>query len=422
MALVADSERLRIVAAAAADLAHHVNVRKKIHFDAAEAVALAGFAAAAFHVKTEAAGAVAALARFGKHGEEIANRSENAGVGGGIRTRCAADGGLIDLDDFVDLIPAENFAMSGGRFRGAIELLREGAIENVVDERGLAGAGHAGDDREHPKRKRDIDVFQIVGAGAENLNRFAVGAAAFFGNGDFGGTTQILTGEGFRRVFDLLRLALGDEVAAGVARAGAEVDNEIGAADGVFIVFDDEDGVAKIAKMFERAEEAIVVAGVEADAGLVKDVQNAAKARADLSGEANALGFAAGERGSRAIEAEITETDREKEIDALGDFLEGTRSDFFLAGSQLREDFVHRGTRGSERKRGEIGNGPAGKLHSERFGAKTLAVADAAKRGGHILRHPLAVGVRSGLFEIALEKFQDAGKAEAFIRFGFFRC
>src|SRR6266403_24801 len=157
--------------------------------------------------------------------------------------------------------------------------------------------------------------------------------------------------------------------------------------------------------MFERAEEAIVVAGVEADAGLIKDVKNAAKAGADLRSEANALGFAAGERGSRAIEAEITETDREKEIDALGDFLEGTRSDFFLAVSQLREDFVHRGTRGSARKRGDIGNAPAGQLHCERLGAETLAVTDAAERSGHVLRHPLAVGVRSGLLETALEKF-----------------
>jgi len=123
-----------------------------------------------------------------------------------------------------------------------------------------------------------------------------------------------------------------------------------------------------------------------------------------------------------AIEAEITETDREQEINALGDFLEGTRGDFFLAGGQLREDFVHRRTRRGERERSEVGNGPAGKFYGEGFGAEPLAVADAAESGGHVLRHPLAVGIRSGLFEIALEKFQDAGKSEAFFAFGFFRC
>jgi len=50
-------------------------------------------------------------------------------------------------------------------------------------------------------------------------------------------------------------------VAAGVAGAGAKVDDEIGAADGVFVVLDDENGVAEVAKLFERAEKARVVRG-----------------------------------------------------------------------------------------------------------------------------------------------------------------
>src|SRR5712692_4169020 len=104
MALVADGKRFGIVAAAAANFTHHIHVGEKIHFDAAETVPLTGFAAAALHVEAEAAGAVAALARFGEHGKEITNRREDAGVGGGVRARRAADGRLIDFDDFVNLI------------------------------------------------------------------------------------------------------------------------------------------------------------------------------------------------------------------------------------------------------------------------------------------------------------------------------
>src|SRR5437016_3499643 len=84
MAFVAHGERFRIVAASTAHFAHHVNVGKKIHFDAAEAVALAGFAAAAFYVEAEPAGAIAAFARFWKHGKEIADRSEHTGISGRI--------------------------------------------------------------------------------------------------------------------------------------------------------------------------------------------------------------------------------------------------------------------------------------------------------------------------------------------------
>ncbi len=42
--------------------------------------------------------------------------------------------------------------------------------------------------------------------------------------------------------------ALGDDVAAEAAGAGAEVEHVVGVADGVFVVFDDEDGVAEVAQ------------------------------------------------------------------------------------------------------------------------------------------------------------------------------
>src|SRR4029077_14674067 len=104
--------------------------------------------------------------------------------------------------------------------------------------------------------------------------------------------------------------------------------HEIGAANGVFMVLDDQDGVAQIAKLFEGAEETIVVASVQADGGLVENIENAAEARADLRGEADALGFATGKRGGGTAEAEITEADGEKKIEALGDFFEGAAGNF----------------------------------------------------------------------------------------------
>src|SRR5437879_2268465 len=140
MAFVAHGERFRIVAASTAHFAHHVNVGKKIHFDAAEAFARAGFAAAAFYVEAEPAGAIAALTRFRKHGKEIADRSEHTGISRRVRSRRANDRRLIDLDHFVDLIGTDDFAMRGGRFGGAIEFLRERTVKNVVDERGFAEA------------------------------------------------------------------------------------------------------------------------------------------------------------------------------------------------------------------------------------------------------------------------------------------
>src|SRR5882762_1065726 len=257
MALEADGQRFGIVAAAAADFASDVNIGQKIHFDAAQAVALAGFAAAAFYVEAEAAGAVAAFAGFGEHGEKLADGGEDAGVSGGIGARGAADGCLVDLDNFVDLIGANDFAVGAGRFLRAIEFLGEGAIEDVVDQGGFAGAGDAGDYGEQTEGERDVDIFEIVGARAEDLDGFAVGVAARFGDRNLSGAAEIAASERFGAGGDFGGLAVGDEIAASVACAGAEVDYEIGAANGVFIVFDDKDGVAEIAKLLKRAEEAV---------------------------------------------------------------------------------------------------------------------------------------------------------------------
>src|SRR4029077_4758203 len=122
--------------------------------------------------------------------------------------RSAADGGLVDLDDFIDLIGADDFAMRAGRLLGAIEFLREGAVENVVDQGGFAGAGNGGDDGEQTERQRDVDVFQVVGAGAENLDGFAVGAAALFGDGDLRGTAETAPGERLGARDDIRALAM----------------------------------------------------------------------------------------------------------------------------------------------------------------------------------------------------------------------
>ncbi len=138
VALVSHRQRFRIVAAAAAHFAHHIHVRQKIHFDAAQSIALASFASPALHIETEASWPVAAFARFRQHGKKIADRRENSGVRRGIRTRSAPDGRLIDLNHFIDLLRAQQFAMRGRLLHRTINFLRQRAIKNVVDQRGFA--------------------------------------------------------------------------------------------------------------------------------------------------------------------------------------------------------------------------------------------------------------------------------------------
>ena len=60
-ALVFHRQRLGVIAPAAAHFAGHENVGEEIHLDAPQPLALARFAAPAFHVEAEASGAIAAL-------------------------------------------------------------------------------------------------------------------------------------------------------------------------------------------------------------------------------------------------------------------------------------------------------------------------------------------------------------------------
>ena len=105
------------------------------------------------------------------------------------------------------------------------------------------------------------------------------------------------------------------------ARAGAHIDDEIGFADGVFVVFNHNHAVAQIAQAFECGEQAVVVALVQADGGFVQNVHHAGQTAADLAGEADALGFAAREGFGRAGEIQVIQSDVNQEAEPLGNFL-----------------------------------------------------------------------------------------------------
>src|SRR5437762_10499410 len=69
--LVADLERFAVVALAVAHVARDVDIGEEVHLDLRHAIALARFTAPALDVEREAAGGVAALARFRHAGKEL---------------------------------------------------------------------------------------------------------------------------------------------------------------------------------------------------------------------------------------------------------------------------------------------------------------------------------------------------------------
>src|SRR3954468_21475003 len=80
LALVVDLERLAVVALAATHLARDVDIRQELHLDLEDPVALAVLDPTALDVEAETARLIAAEARLGDAGEELADRREQADV------------------------------------------------------------------------------------------------------------------------------------------------------------------------------------------------------------------------------------------------------------------------------------------------------------------------------------------------------
>ena len=103
ISLVQDLKRRFIEAFALTFLATHKDIREEMHFDFAHAISLARLASASLHIEGESAGLVALHARFRKFREEASDLVEDFDVGRGIASWRAADGALVDVDDFIEL-------------------------------------------------------------------------------------------------------------------------------------------------------------------------------------------------------------------------------------------------------------------------------------------------------------------------------
>ena len=180
--------------------------------------------------------------------------------------------------------------------------------------------------------------------------------------------------------------------------------------------------------------------------GSSRDVKDAAEAGADLCGEADALAFAAGERGGGAIERQVGEADRVEELEALDDLALETVGDQLVAAGEVHGAGGGQGA--VERKGGEVGDGGVGGLgrrgiphlrgemwgtlacgsvgrrsggwgdgEGEGYGkglrAEPATVALGAAGRGHVLHHVLAVALGPGVFEVGAEIGVDAVEAGA---------
>ena len=206
---------------------------------------------------------------------------------------------------------------------------------------------------------------------------------------------QVLAGHRLGVGEQLLQGAAVHDLAAVLARAGADVDDPVGDLDGVLVVLDDDERVAHVAQPYEGLDQPVVVALVQADGGLVQHVEHADQAGADLRGEADALGLAAGEGAGRAVEREVVEADVDEEAQPLVDLLEDPLGDLLVARVELQLAQEVRAV--ADGHRGDLGDGLLHHRDREDDRLQARALTGGAGHLAHVALEALAAGVALGL-------------------------
>ena len=310
-----DVEGVAVVPGPLAHLAGHVDVRQEVHLDLDGAVTGTGLASPAGDVEGEPSRLVAPDPCLLRLAEELADGVEHPRVGGRVGPRRAPDRRLVHVDDLVDRFGALDRAVAAGDDLGVVDALHEAAVEDVVHQRRLAGAGHAGHRDEAAQGQLHVEVLQVVLTGIPDDDPVLARLAPHLGHRDRQLTRDVAAGQRPLGGFELSQRPRAHDLPPVLTGARTDVDDVVGDPDGLFVVLDHDDRVPEVAQAQEGVDELAVVPLVQPDGGLVQNVQDTDQTAADLAGETDPLGLASGQGAGGAVEAQVVEANVEQELD-----------------------------------------------------------------------------------------------------------
>src|SRR5690606_9093636 len=112
-------------------------------------------------------------------------------------------------------------------------------------------------------------------------------------------------------------VALVDDLASVAPGPGPDVDDVFSHLDDVAVVLDHQHRVALPGQFHQEPAEPLHVAGVQADRGLVEDVDHVDERTVEVPHHLDALRLAAGERGRLAVEAEVSQPQFDEVLEPL---------------------------------------------------------------------------------------------------------
>ena len=194
--------------------------------------------------------------------------------------------------------------------------------QNLVNKRGFSAPRHPGDAGEGPQGEGHVHPAQVVLLRAEHLQIVPAPLPPLRRNGDFFPSGEVVPGDRCGVVHDFLRGTGGHDGAAVHPRAGAHVDDIIRLPHGVLVVLHHKEGVAQVPQLLQGLEQLVVVPLVQANGGLVQDIEHPHEGGPDLGGQSNPLALAAGESARLPGEGEVLQAHRLEEAQAVPNFLQ----------------------------------------------------------------------------------------------------
>ena len=210
-----------------------------------------------------------------------------------------------------------------------VQLVGGQRIQGVVDQGRFAGTGHPGHAGEKAGGDFEFDLFEIVAARTFDLQHLLfVEPMACSGDLDRFAPRQIMTGDRPVDRAQVIDAPLGDDFTAVHAGAGTDIDDVVGAADGVLVMLDDDHRIAEIAQVGQRFQQPLVVTLMQADRRFVEHIHHAHQPGADLAGQPDALRLAAGQGLGTAIQGQVVQADVDQKAQPVVDLLDdlGRRS------------------------------------------------------------------------------------------------
>ena len=265
---------------------------------------------------------------------------------------------------------------------GLVQRPGQSRVQDIVDQRTLARTGHARNAGEPAHGQPDVQVLEVVLAGAQDRKPAVIYAAAGDRNRDRLLPAQVLSGQRCRAGGYDTRTALGDDLAAVDAGARTEIHDVVGRPHGLFIVFDDDDRIALVPQMAQGIQQPTVVPGMQSDARFVEHVHHADEPAADLAGEPYALRLPAGKRRRRTFQRQVFETHVEQEVEPGDDLLERFVAD--LAFGVRQGQFLEERADVEDGKAAQRGDGEAAQGDGQRFGLQAFAVAEVTLPDSHV--------------------------------------